>query len=81
MGLRLPQQPYLVKEWQELLHQLRRGGAGLLPPQLSHHVSEDKQGLPLVLRAGVLLALQDVQQQHQHFPGLDEAENVLCVKG
>lgn len=80
MGLRLPQQPYIIKEWQELLHQLQSGGAGLLPLHTTHHISEDKQGLHLVVSASILLGLHDVRQQDQHFSCLYEAQNFLFVK-
>lgn len=73
-------QPYIIKEWRELVHQLQSGGAGLLPLHMTYHTSEDKQGLHLVVTVGILLGLHDVWQQDQHFSCLHEAQNFLFVK-
>lgn len=43
--LRLPQQPYIIKEGQDKSCQPHSDGAGLLPLQLSHQVSQDHQSL------------------------------------
>ena len=79
-GVSLPHQPYIVKEGQELLHQLHSEGAGLLPLQVTHHVSEDHQGLRLDICVAILEHLHDAWQEDLHLSCLYERQSFLFVK-
>ena len=78
--LGLPHQPYVIKEGRETLRQLHSDGAGLLPLQVTHHVSEDHQGLHLEICVVILEHLHDVWQEDLHFSCLYERQSFPFVK-
>lgn len=74
------QQPYIVKQWQDVPSHLQSDGAGLLPLHVIHHVSDEKQGLHLGVSPGNVQALNDAWQQHGKFSCLEEGQSFHLVK-
>jgi len=79
-GLRLPHQPYMVKEGWELLLQQHSNGALLVPGHVIQHVSEELQDRHRDIGVIILEHVYDARQEGLHFSCLYQRQSFPLAK-